>query len=194
MCLRRPALLEECPLGRDYLPGVRLGNLCASRSCLLILLACARGAFWACEQPGSSIMLSHPRWKMMLGLGLRRLIPRIMVTRCWMAGYGHFSAKPTLLWGDASASQLLLSSIWCCGLAVRSNEPTTKICLSQLPLRPYLLGLQNRLDASLREKVQQSGAHVTRKYVDSLGRRRCAGGPAAPEPLPQTRTSGVKHV
>jgi len=45
-------------------------------------------------------MLSHPRWKAMLALALTRRIPAIHVCRCWMANYGHFSAKPTLLWGD----------------------------------------------------------------------------------------------
>ena len=78
-----------------------LGNLCVVRFVLLVLVAYARGCIWAVEQPGSSLMPSHPRMKMLLQLATDAIMPAQLLVRMWMGGYGHFSAKPTKIWGDA---------------------------------------------------------------------------------------------
>ena len=91
---------SDNPVGNTSRQCVKNGNLCCARSALLCMLAFARNSWWACENPSSSIILQFPRWKHIFALALVRNIPVVKVIRCWMAGYGHFSAKPTILWGD----------------------------------------------------------------------------------------------
>eukprot|EP00969_Alexandrium_andersonii_P149184 6596472-Alexandrium_andersonii.AAC.1 len=63
---------------------------------LLLQLARIWGVAWALEQPGSSIMIEHPKFRTRARrLGTRR-------TFCWMKGYGGKSPKGTVLYGDAA--------------------------------------------------------------------------------------------
>jgi hypothetical protein len=91
---------KDNPVGNTAHECVRKGNLCSSRSVLLAMLAFSRNAWWAAENPGSSCILDYPRWIHVFLMSLLRKIPAVAVVRCWMAGYNHFSAKPTILWGD----------------------------------------------------------------------------------------------
>ena len=52
------------PLGDCSLPHVRLGNLLANRSILLLILASAFGVRWLLEQPSSSMWPELPRWQL----------------------------------------------------------------------------------------------------------------------------------
>lgn len=45
-------------------------------------------------------MLRHPRLRALIDLSKEGKIPRILEVRCWMAGYGHWCAKPSVLFGD----------------------------------------------------------------------------------------------
>lgn len=49
------------PLGRTEVKCVSDANIVVARVSLLIMLAVARGASWAVEQPSSSLMPRHPR-------------------------------------------------------------------------------------------------------------------------------------
>lgn len=57
------------PLGRTDQACVSEANTTASRVALLVLLAVCRGACWAIEQPGSSLLPEHPRMQMLAHLG-----------------------------------------------------------------------------------------------------------------------------
>jgi hypothetical protein len=94
--------LQANVLGDDSMEFARLGNLCVVRFCLLVLLAYSRSCIRAVEQPGSSIMPDHPRMQQLFQLAKQRKLPAISMVRLWMGLYGHFSAKATKLWGDAS--------------------------------------------------------------------------------------------
>ena len=59
------------PLGRTDQHSVSDANVTVSRVALLVLLAVARGACWAIEQPASSLMPEHPRMQMLVRLGPR---------------------------------------------------------------------------------------------------------------------------
>jgi len=96
--------LQANVLGDNSMEFVRLGNLCVVRFCLLALLAYSRNCIWAVEQPGSSIMPDHPRMQQLFQLAKQQKLPAISMVRLWMGLYGHFSAKATKLWGDASVT------------------------------------------------------------------------------------------
>lgn len=57
------------PLGNQRLQNVLSANVTVARTALLCLVAWARGAQWATEQPGSSLMPMHPRLVQMRDLG-----------------------------------------------------------------------------------------------------------------------------
>lgn len=94
--------LQANVLGDNSVEFVRLGNLCVVRFCLLVLLACSRNCIWAVEQPSSSMMPEHPRMQQLFQLAKQQKLPAISMVRLWMGLYGHFSAKATKIWGDAS--------------------------------------------------------------------------------------------
>lgn len=96
--------VQDNVLGDGSKEFVRVGNLCVVRFCLLVLLAYSRNCIWAVEQPSSSIMPDHPRMQQLFRLAKQQKLPAISMVRLWMGLYGHFSAKATKLWGDASAS------------------------------------------------------------------------------------------
>lgn len=95
---------EANPLGDVTKDSVIRGNLCVARFVLLVLVAYARGCIWAVEQPGSSLMPNHPRMQHLLHLSVRGIMPANVMQRLWMGGFGHWSAKPTKIWGDASGT------------------------------------------------------------------------------------------
>ena len=57
------------PLGRPLVQCVSDANILASRVCLLCIVAFARGASWAMEQPASSLLPLHPRVQLLRRLG-----------------------------------------------------------------------------------------------------------------------------
>jgi hypothetical protein len=89
------------PMGNTTMPCVRAANLVTARFAALVLLAVARGAQWLVEQPGSSVMDLHDRFKAIKSLGECGLLPTMHSVRFWMGAYGHFSAKPSKCFGDA---------------------------------------------------------------------------------------------
>ena len=57
------------PMGDASVPSVSTSNQIVARVCTLLLLAFARGAAWAMEQPGSSLMPQHRRLQQLRELG-----------------------------------------------------------------------------------------------------------------------------
>ena len=57
------------PLGDVGCSSVASSNLIVTRMALLCMLAVARSATWAMEQPGSSLMPQHPRLRRLQELG-----------------------------------------------------------------------------------------------------------------------------
>jgi len=53
------------PLGRETSPAVVAANILASRVVVCILVAVARGAMWCVEQPSSSLLERHPRFRLL---------------------------------------------------------------------------------------------------------------------------------
>ncbi|CAE8699845.1 unnamed protein product [Polarella glacialis] len=53
------------PLGDSSNAKVMLGNVMVSRVVLLCMLIVVMGGCWVIEQPGSSIMAEHPRFRWM---------------------------------------------------------------------------------------------------------------------------------
>jgi hypothetical protein len=54
-----------------------------------------------------------------------------------------------------------------------------KLACSGSVLRPWLSSLSNRMTIQARQKLQQTGRKVTKKYVNRKGEQRCCGGFAA---------------
>jgi hypothetical protein len=160
--------LQANVLGDESVECARLGDLCVVRFCLLALLTYSRNCIWAVEQPGSSIMPDHPRMQQLLQLAKQQKLPAISMVRLWMGLYGHFSAKATKLWGDASFAYThmpVLSQI--------------KLACSGSVLRPWLSSLSNSMTIQARQKLRQTGRKVTKQYVNCKGEQRCCGGFAA---------------
>jgi hypothetical protein len=55
-------------LGNENYEFVRTGNLLASRSVLLLILAVCRGSRFILEQPANTIVSLHPRWNWLRNL------------------------------------------------------------------------------------------------------------------------------
>ena len=89
------------PMGNTRMACVRAANLVTARFAALVLVAVARGAQWLVEQPGSSVMDLHDRFKAIKSLGDSGCLPTMQSVRFWMGAYGHFSAKPSKCFGDA---------------------------------------------------------------------------------------------
>lgn len=170
---------QENPIGNEEKQSVYLGNVCLVRFILLILLACSRNCIWAVEQPGSSCMREHPRMQALLSLAEAGVLPRVLLQRFWMGGYGHFSAKPTVVWGDAcvpyvSGSKAVaeMAPHMLSALATRLAKATEQ------PSRPWIPALANRLTVADLERLRSNGKQVTKKYISRSGAKRCCGGKA----------------
>lgn len=94
---------KESPMGDVSQRSVREANLLTSRFVLLLLVAVARGAQWCVEQPQSSLLFLHNRFKLVFQMATDGLMPALTTSRFWMGGYGAFSAKPSVCVGDACA-------------------------------------------------------------------------------------------
>ncbi|CAK9034001.1 Putative rhamnose biosynthetic enzyme 1 [Durusdinium trenchii] len=82
--------------GNTKLDYVKAANTITCRFILLGLLAISRAAFFAGEQPGSSIMLSYPYMIYMATILQQLYWDKV---RFPMGAYGHPSTKPTILFG-----------------------------------------------------------------------------------------------
>eukprot|EP00959_Pyramimonas_sp_CCMP1952_P273026 5707064-Pyramimonas_sp.AAC.2 len=95
---------QSRPLGDESVDFVKKANVSTSRICLLIALGIAmRGCIFMAEQPASSIFELHPRWQQLvaaLGDNMHKI-------SMWMQPYGGSSRKPTVLYSNSSALQLL---------------------------------------------------------------------------------------
>ncbi len=91
--------------GDVTLPHVRQGNLMATRTCLLLYLARARGCSWVVEQPRSSLLHCHPRFQQLFGTAL------VYRTHVVLGAYNAPTRKPLYLlsndpWIDSLSSRL----------------------------------------------------------------------------------------
>lgn len=82
-------------MGDETVNSVAAGNCIAARVALLCMVAVIRGIFWCAEQPGSSCLKDCPYMSHVL----TNMGPNFM-RRTWMGAYGHWSSKPTQLWGS----------------------------------------------------------------------------------------------
>ena len=80
--------------GDTQSPHVQRSNLLASRYVLLALIAHALRVFWCVEQPSTSLLPHYPRMKAAL-----EVCGPSFHTRFWMGLYGHWSAKPSKVFG-----------------------------------------------------------------------------------------------
>lgn len=86
------------PMGDTSRPSVRLGNLLTARTVVLLLIAAAKGCWWVCEQPASSLMERHVLFQKLLRLvTVRKLSIR-------MSHYGAPTHKPTILYSSSLIS------------------------------------------------------------------------------------------
>ena len=89
------------PLGDKGLPATRAQNKLVGRVILLLRLACYFGAFWMIEQPTSSLLNQHPKFrKSQKALGMREVF-------FWMQFFGADSPKDTKLWSNVPYLGLL---------------------------------------------------------------------------------------
>ena len=66
------------PMGDPNSERVRLSNLCATRFCLLALVAVSRCCYWAAEQPLSSLLKEIPCYHRLLRIpGLKSAMTRL---------------------------------------------------------------------------------------------------------------------
>ena len=125
-------------------------------------------------------MPTHPRIQHVLRLAEAGVLPRVVVQRLWMGMYGHFSAKPTKLFGDASGAQQQKHLV-CCRVCNQLAQEA-QACLNHIgivnysPPRPYIADLGNRLMQEARSRLKLSGKNVTKKYRGRDGSARCCGG------------------
>ncbi|CAL1139171.1 unnamed protein product [Cladocopium goreaui] len=85
------------PLGDPSSASAQLGNLLCARMILALILIMSRGGVWLLEQPVSSLVFRHPRF--------RELLRRTTVWRqsFWMRGWGARTPKRTTLWSNSRA-------------------------------------------------------------------------------------------
>eukprot|EP00959_Pyramimonas_sp_CCMP1952_P200753 4198991-Pyramimonas_sp.AAC.1 len=94
------------PLGRADYESVRLANQQASRVALLILISLVlHNAIVMVEQPVSSLLSEHPRWKIMKDLFGERFV----AFNICMINFGGSSLKPTWLYSNSSKLRSLSS-------------------------------------------------------------------------------------
>jgi hypothetical protein len=91
------------------------GNLMVSRVVLLIMLAVCLDLNVLVEQPGSSLMQRHPRWRHMIEEGRVALFS----LRFYMGAFGSASLKPTVVYSN---SKLLLQKLERCTHSFRSKD------------------------------------------------------------------------
>jgi len=94
------------PMGNEKFLKVRLSNQMTSRTILLLVLFTACGGVWVLEQPGTSIVTRHRRFRWLVrkfnSLGLR-----VFVQRFFMKYWGHATPKPSVVFGNTSAIRML---------------------------------------------------------------------------------------
>ncbi|CAK9026536.1 unnamed protein product [Durusdinium trenchii] len=83
---------------RELSRGHRLGM----QTALLILAITAMGGTWILEQPRSSLVIWHPRIRL-----LWRLLPKVYEARWWACMYGSATAKRHIAWSNSPTVQLL---------------------------------------------------------------------------------------
>ena len=96
----------DCPLGDVSQRYVSDANCMVSRVVFLALLATCLNLRFLIEQPASSIMNHHPKFKHMMLLAERGVLS-INTTHTWFGMFGGTSPKPTRLWGTPTWVQSL---------------------------------------------------------------------------------------
>lgn len=98
---------------------IALGNLMTARVVLLMLLCSVRAVTFLVEQPTSSLMPRHARWRAVLDGGLLRMY----TCNFCMGIFGAETVKPTTLWSN---SRKLLEMVMLVYQARRCTRTTTK--------------------------------------------------------------------
>lgn len=119
----KPRRSRTSPLGDPNVPSCRAANIIVSRVAILAALAHSRHVYFAVEQPMSSLMPRHPRMEDLA----TRLGSVWQEVRFWMGNYGHFSPKPSKVFGTACPPRLASHTD-----ALR----VCAVCLSWLALPP----------------------------------------------------------
>ncbi|CAJ1435264.1 unnamed protein product [Effrenium voratum] len=96
------------PLGNEQVAGVRLGNLLASRTVLLIWVLVSVDGVFLLEQPRSSMLPWHPRIRQLF-----RSLPKVFATSWWMGHYKSPSPKRHIGWCNADTIQRLDLGVLC---------------------------------------------------------------------------------
>ncbi|CAL1161504.1 unnamed protein product [Cladocopium goreaui] len=82
------------PLGDLSVSSVKLGNLLCARMCILIYIILAHKGTFTIEQPSTSLLFRHPRFRQIVGL------VRVYSVRFWMRLLGSKYPKRSVIWGN----------------------------------------------------------------------------------------------
>lgn len=183
------------PLGNQSQPSVRRSNIMVARVALLFMVAAARHAAWACEQPMSSLMDKHPRLQQLRSLcaGWSQMGTCVCVWQVLgsssvnkidgqvLKEYAPRGCRSALGWGASAISRQSLRSCLAIGWAlslVMQNEQLLQARVSVFAWpRCCLKDLQRRLTKSERENRGLSSHGIAKKYVNSWGAKKVRGGP-----------------
>lgn len=144
------------PMGDTSRPSVQLGNLLTARTVVLLILAAAKGCWWVCEQPSSSLMERHVLFQRMLHLvAVRKL-------RIRMSSYGAPTHKPTILYSSPLLSNCFL--VQCKVFMIHA------LTLQSTPGHQAIDSL-----AELATTPTLATKNMVRHYTDKAGRSRITG-------------------
>lgn len=101
-------------MGDTSKPSVRMGNLLTARTVLLLLVAAAKGCWWVCEQPATSLMEKHVLFQRLL-----RLVA-VHKLRIRMSDYGAPTPKPTILYSSPLLANMGSVTAWLGHQAIES--------------------------------------------------------------------------
>ncbi|CAJ1363253.1 unnamed protein product, partial [Effrenium voratum] len=92
---------ELTPMGNPEFAKVKLANLLGSRTVLLLLLVAAVSGVWVVEQPSTSMLFSHDRFRWLVD-SLEKLKMRVFSQTFWMRSWGHPTAKRTVAFSNSA--------------------------------------------------------------------------------------------
>ena len=80
------------PKGDTSVPSVRMGNIMASRLCIILWIQLAKGVLWVVENPVGSMIEKYSRFQQII-----RAFPIYKIS-VWQSDFGAATRKPTWLW------------------------------------------------------------------------------------------------